>query len=75
MLDFLSDLFKFLFYTAAVLFFLLCLPFVVAHVVDHWDDPPYPYTGFTPDCPTWEPPYEPENTLPPTYSLAAGDEF
>lgn len=76
MLDFLSDLFKFLFYTAAVLFFLLCLPFVVAHVVDHWDDPIYPYSGFSPECPTWEAPIdEVENSLPPTYYLASDSEL
>lgn len=75
MLDFLSFIFKGLFYTAAALFLLLGLPFVIAHVVDHWDAPEYPYSGFTPDCPTWsEPADEVENTLPPTYSLAADSE-
>lgn len=63
MLDFLAAYFKVIFYTAAVLCILLSLPFVVSHVAEHWDDPIYPHSGFTPDCPTWE---EPENTLPPT---------
>ena len=66
-LDFLSDLFKVLFYTAAVLFFLLCLPFVVAHVAEHWDAPEYPHSGFSPECPTWEAAEEPENSLPPCH--------
>ena len=84
--DFLADLFKAFFYTAAVLILLLCLPFVVVHVVDHWNAPEYPYVGFTPDCPTWEAPSDApaelwrgkladdvENSLPPTYSLAVGE--
>lgn len=51
-------LLKALFYSTAALFILLCLPFVVIHVAEHWDDPIYPYSGFTPDCPTWEEPSE-----------------
>lgn len=63
MLDLLATLSRALFYTAAALLMLLCLPFVVCHVADHWNAPEYPHCGFTPDCPTWE---APENTLPPT---------
>lgn len=46
-------------------FALLAAPFVVAHVVDHWDAPEYPYTGFCPDCPEWS-----DNTLPPVQDSA-----
>ena len=67
MLDDLLDLLRVLFYLLAFAFFLMALPFIICHVAEHWDDPPYPYSGFTPDCPTWE---EPENTLPPTSELA-----
>ena len=56
-------LLKALFYSTAALFILLCLPFVIAHMADHWNAPEYPHSGFTPDCPTWP---EPDNTLPPT---------
>lgn len=67
MLDDLLDLLRVLFYLLAFAFFMMALPFVICHVAEHWDDPPYPYSGFTPDCPTWEPTWEePENTLPPT---------
>lgn len=88
MLDFLCDFLRALFYITAGLIFLLCLPFFVLHVHEHWDDPIYPYSGFSPECPTWEAPaYDPaelyrsepanevENTLPPTYSLAVDSEF
>lgn len=63
MLDDLLDLLRVLFYLLAFAFFMMALPFVICHVAEHWDDPPYPYSGFTPDCPTWE---ELEITLPPT---------
>ena len=63
MLDDLLDLLRVLFYLLAFAFFMMALPFIICHVAEHWDDPPYPYSGFTPDCPTWE---APENTLPPT---------
>lgn len=53
MFDDLIDLLRVLFYL--LLFFCISLPFVVAHVVEHWDAPEYPYSGFSPDCPTWEP--------------------
>ena len=74
--DLISSLLKALFYTAAAVAGLLCLPFVICHVAEHWDAPEYPHSGFCPDSPTWEAPAdEPENTLPPTYSLAAGGGF
>lgn len=63
MFDDLIDLLRVLFYLLAFAFFMMALPFVICHVAENWDAPEYPYSGFTPDCPTWE---EPENTLPPT---------
>ena len=88
MLDFLCDFLRALFYITAGLIFLLSIPFMVEHVQKHWDDPIYPYRGFSPECPTWEAPAcapaelyrrepanEVENTLPPTYSLAVDSEF
>ena len=63
MFDALIDLLRFLFYLLAFLFFMMALPFIICQVSETWDAPEYPYSGFTPDCPTWE---EPENTLPPT---------
>ena len=44
--------------------FLLCAaPFIYDHVVENWDKPEYPYSGFTPDCPTWDIPLD-ERYLP-----------
>lgn len=63
LLDDFLDLLRALFYLLAGIFFLMALPFICCHVADTWNAPEYPYSGFTPDCPTWE---EPENTLPPT---------
>jgi|GEM_PF-3399712 len=59
MFDALIDLLRFLFYLLAFLFFMMALPFIICHVAENWDAPEYPYSGFTPDCPTWE---EQENT-------------
>ena len=71
MLDSFLTLLRVLFYLLAFAFFMMALPFIICHVAEHWDDPPYPYSGFSPECPTWEAPLvEEENTLPPTYSLA-----
>lgn len=76
MLDSFLTLLRVLFYLLAFLFFLMVLPFIICHVAEHWDDPPYPHSGFTPDCPTWEVPLdEVENTLPPTYSLAGDSDL
>lgn len=83
MLDFLSAILRAFCVTAAVLIFLLSLPFVIAHVIDNWDAPEYPHSGFSPECPTWEAPEceypapreweQYQNTLPPTeHDLAAG---
>ena len=55
MFDDLIDLLRVLFYLLAIMFFLMCMPFVICHIADRWDAPEYPYSGFTPDCPTWEP--------------------
>lgn len=41
-----------------LIFTALASPFVVAHVMDNWNEPEYPHSGFTPEYPTWE------NTLP-----------
>ncbi len=56
---FLSDFLRFSLAFFAGVFALAAAPFVVAHVVDHWDAPEYPYSGFCPDCPVWG-----GNTLP-----------
>lgn len=63
MFDDLLDLLRVLFYLLAFQFFMMALPFIICHVAENWDAPEYPYSGFTPDCPSWE---APENTLPPT---------
>ena len=50
------DFIKFIFWTFVVLFVIVTAPFVVCHVIDHWDDPSYPHSGFTPESPTWQEP-------------------
>lgn len=41
--------------------FMLCAaPFVVDHVITHWNEPEYPHSGFGPDCPEW---VDPEDDL------------
>ncbi|MBQ8899837.1 MAG: hypothetical protein IJY72_02665 [Akkermansia sp.] len=55
MLEDFLDLLRVLFYILLFIFFCISIPFVVAHVAEHWDDPIYPYSGFSPECPTWEP--------------------
>lgn len=50
------DFLRVLFYILLFIFFCISIPFVVAHVAEHWDDPIYPYSGFSPECPTWEEP-------------------
>ena len=75
MLDEFITLLRILFYLILFIFLLICLPFVVVHVAENWDAADYPHSGFCPDCPTWETPCEPENTLPPTYTLASESEF
>lgn len=75
MLDEFIDLLRIFFYLILFIFLLICLPFVVAHVAEHWDDPIYPYSGFSQDCPIWEELYEPKNTLPPTYYLSSDSEL
>lgn len=71
MFDDLIALIRFLLWLLFLMFSLMALPFVVAHVADNWDAPQYPHSGYSPECPTWE---APENTLPPTCSLAS-EEF
>lgn len=50
------DFIKALFLIIAILFMILTAPFVVAHIIEHWDDAPYPHSGFTPECPEWTAP-------------------
>ena len=52
-IDFITDLFKFIFYTAAAIFTLACLPFIIAHVAESDEREEYPHSGFCPDCPEW----------------------
>ena len=44
-------------------FLLAASPFIYDHVTTNWDKPEYPYSGFTPDCPTWDIPLD-ERYLP-----------
>ena len=44
-------------------FLLVASPFIYDHVVENWDKPEYPYSGFGPDCPTWDEPLD-ERYLP-----------
>ena len=60
------DLLRILFYLLAIIFGMMCIPFVICHVADNWDAPEYPHSGFTPDCPEWLEPQDLCNTLPPT---------
>lgn len=53
------DFLRVLFYILLFIFFSISIPFVVAHVAEHWDAPEYPHSGFTPDCPTWDPSEKP----------------
>lgn len=46
---------------AIILFAVFCViaaPFVVLHVMNNWDKPSYPHSGFSPEHPTWEAPEE-----------------
>ena len=58
MLEDLCTALKTLAFIAFAIFCLLSIPFIIAHIIDSWDAPEYPHSGFTPDCPTWEEPYE-----------------
>lgn len=53
------DFLRVLFYIIFAIFCLLSIPFIIAHVIDSWDAPEYPYSGFCPDCPTWDPSEKP----------------
>lgn len=57
-LDFLTDLCKFIFLTCAAIFMLFSLPFVLLHVAEHWNEPEYPHSGFSPECPEYIEPEE-----------------
>ncbi len=66
-MDALIDLIRVLLWLLFLMFCLMALPFVVAHMADRWEAPEYPHSGYTPDCPTWEAAEEPENSLPPCH--------
>lgn len=40
---------RILFYTAAAIITLAAAPFVIAHIIDTWNAPEHPHTGFHPD--------------------------
>ena len=52
-IDFITDLFKFIFYTTAAIILLLSIPFIIAHVAESDEREEYPHSGFCPDCPEW----------------------
>lgn len=54
MLDFIKVVIIIMF----IIFGVIATPFVVAHIVEHWDAPQYPHSGFSPECPTWTAPEE-----------------
>lgn len=58
LLDVLEAAFKAILYTAGGALLALGLLFFAAHVYDTWDAPEYPYSGFCPDFPTWEPSWQ-----------------
>lgn len=35
---------------------LLCAPFAILRMAEHWNDPEPLHSGFTPECPTWQDP-------------------
>lgn len=39
-----------------IVFCIVTAPFVIDHIINHWDDPSYPHSGFTPESPTWQEP-------------------
>lgn len=58
MFDLISDLVKFVAIVIAIIFGVIATPIVVSHIVEHWDAPQYPHSGFSPECPTWTAPEE-----------------
>ena len=52
-INFITALFKFIFFTAAAILTLAALPFVIAHVAESTEREEYPHSGFCPDCPEW----------------------
>lgn len=46
---------KLLLATLAAPFLAASLLWIAATVIDEWDQPIYPHSGFCPDSPTWEP--------------------
>jgi hypothetical protein len=66
LIDFIADCCKWAFIVLAVLIGLLLLVIAGERAVDHWDDPEYPYSGFQPDCPTWDEPLDPSSLPRPT---------
>ena len=51
-----DEFFSFLAFLLFGLFCLLTAPFVVCHVIDHWEDPEPVHSGFSPECPEWREP-------------------
>lgn len=51
-----DEFFSFLAFLLFGLFCLLTAPFVVCHVIDHWEDPEPVHSGFSPECPEWTEP-------------------
>lgn len=62
-LDVIAVVLKGIFITLAVLIGLGLLILVGAQVAENWDAEEYPYSGFQPDCPTWDEPVD-ERYLP-----------
>lgn len=53
-MDALIDLIRVLLWLLFLMFCLMALPFVVAHMADTWNAPEYPHSGFCPDSPAAE---------------------
>ena len=50
--------------TVGAIFMVGASPFVIDHVVNHWNEPEYPHSGFGPDCPEWVAPEDEDLYLP-----------
>ena len=72
-IDFITDLFKFIFYTAAAIFTLASIPFIIAHVAESDEREEYPHSGFCPDCPEWITPEEEAEFCPIIYRAPRGE--
>lgn len=45
--------FRFLFKLALIVIAAAAATWVVLSIVDRWDEPEYPHSGFAPDCPVY----------------------